>query len=505
MSTEPQGRAPEHWSRNLFFVLACIGAAVGLGSIWRFPYMAFRNGGGAFLFPYLISFLIVGLPVCLLELALGKWGGGSIVAACQKTRKSFSWIGWWMLINSVLIVFYYCVVLAWCVQYFIYSFQAVWGADTGTFFMKSALNLSSGPQELGGINWPTLCALTAVWLVILVIVRGGLKGISRTLLITVPVPYLLLLVMAIKGLTLPGGAQGVMFLLKPRFSELWQPSVWSAAITQTTLALSLAMGQMVAYASRQKDEKALPSASLWVCGSVVAISLLAGIVTFSMMGFLAQQKGVSIPDLKLESITLAFVSYPMAVNFLPFAALWGAVFFAILILISVDSAFSVIEATLSGTAEMLTKTTRKKIATTLCIIGYIGGIIFATRGGMYWLDIVDHWVEKFAMPILVVLECIVFAWFAPIESIGQRIKSFWKPFPVPVWKYLIRFVAPALLIAVFLLRIRDEGLTKYQNYPESVLWGGGWAVFAAVILISAAIAVYYNRRAAARAESTTPS
>lgn len=485
----------EKWRKDSFFILACVGAAVGLGSIWRFPYMAFRNGGGAFLLPYVICLGTVGIPLCLLEIGLGRWGGGSIVAAFRKNRPALTWIGWWILVNSMVIVSYYCVVLAWCVQYFVYSFTTAWGADAASFFTKGVLQVTEGPQDLGGFNWGTLTALAMIWALILIIVRGGLPWISKALLITVPLPFILLIIMAIRGVFLPGAPEGVAYFLKPRFSDILSPSVWAAATSQTVLALGLAMGQMVAYASRKRDDVKLGKAAVTICLSVLVISILAGIVTFAMMGFLAHDKGVPIEDLKLESLSLAFVSFPMAISALPLAPLWGALFFLLLIAIGLDSAFAVIEATLSGTEEFSSNGSRRTLGPMLCAIGFLGGLLFTTHGGLYWLDIVDHWVEKYAIASLVLLECLLFAWLAPIEQIGQRIKASWAAFPIEQWKFVLRFVVPLVLVTVFGGRVVEEGSTKYQTYPDEILWIAGWGVFFGVIVVSVILGVIYNRRA----------
>ena len=494
MPTDKSLSSSEKWSGNFFFVLACVGAAVGLGSIWRFPYMAFRNGGGAFLFPYIVCLAIIGIPLCLLELGLGRWGQGSIVAAFKKNHTAFTWIGWWILINSIAIVFYYCVVLAWCVQYFIYSFTLAWGTDSSIFFTNTVLNLSTGPDELGGFNWHTLMALAFVWGMILFIVRGGLPWISKALLITVPLPFILLIAMAIRGLSLPGASEGVAYFLKPRFADIWHPSVWAAAISQTVLALGLAMGQYVAYASKKRDDSQIAKSAVTVCLSVLFISILAGIVTFAMMGFIANHNGVNIEDLKLDSIFLAFVSYPMAISSLPLAPIWGIIFFLLLIAIGLDSAFAVIEATLPSTEEISWHYSRKGVASIICFIGFLGGVIFTTRGGLYLLDIVDHWVEKYTMPSLIVLECILFAWLAPIDKIGYHIKNSWPKFAIKPWKLIIRFLIPIILLVVFSGRIIEEGISNYQSYPRNILYIVGWGVFFLLITLSVIVGFIYNIR-----------
>lgn len=492
------------WRKDIFFVLACIGAAVGLGSIWRFPHMAYSNGGGAFLIPFIIMLALVGLPLCMLEIALGRWGGGSIVAAFRKNNPRFTWIGWWILVNSLVIVFYYCVVLAWCTQYLLYSFTTAWGEDPGSFFGSTALNLTAGPENLGGFNWPTVVALAVVWFFIAIIVRGGLPWISKALLITVPLPFVLLAVMAARSAFLPGAIDGMSYFVTPKFDALLNPSVWAAAASQTVLALGLAMGQMVAYASRKRDDTGLTRSAVAICLSVLIVSVLSGLVTFGMMGFLAQEKGVAIEDLKLESISLAFVSFPMAISKLPLAPLWGVIFFVLLIAIGLDSAFAVIEAMLPGTEELTGSNARSKLATTLCLIGFAGGLIFSARGGLYWLDIVDHWVEKFAMPSLILLECILFAWFARIDQIGEHIRKSWPAFPAKQWRFLIRYIVPIILIIVFGGRVIQEGPTQYQGYPEFILWLIGWGVFFAIIVAAIVIGWFHNKRSRDGSEDHPP-
>lgn len=484
----------DKWHKDIYFVLACIGAAVGLGSIWRFPYMAYSNGGGAFLIPYIISLAGIGLPLCLLEIGLGRWGGGSIVLAFRKNNPAFSWLGWWILINSLVIVFYYAVVLAWCTQYLIYSFTTSWGSDPVAFFGGYALNMSDGPANLGGMNWPTVIALIFVWVLITIIVRGGLPWISKALLVTVPLPFILLAIMAVRTISLPGAMQGIGYFLTPQYDSMLRPSVWAAAVSQTVLALGLAMGQMVAYSSRKQNDAGLAKSAIYICLSILLISILAGIVTFGMMGFLAHEKGISIENLKLESISLAFISFPMAISKLPFAPLWGMTFFVMLVAIGLDSAFAVIEAILPGAEELTVSGTRDKLATILCFLGFCGGLVFSANGGIYLLDIVDHWVEKFTMPSLIVLECILFAWISRIDHISDHIKKSWPAFPSKSWQFLIRYIIPLVLIIVFGGRIVEEGFIEYNDYPISILWIVGWGVFAFTIVLALIVGSIYNRQ-----------
>lgn len=459
--------------------------------------MAYKNGGGAFLVPYLVCLLVVGIPLALLEIGLGRWGGGSIAAAYQKRSPKFSWLGWWVLVNSIVIVFYYCVVLSWCVQYFVFSFTEVWGANPAAFFTDHVMHLTSGPMALGGFNWGTLAALLAVWVAIFFIIASGTKGLSRVLVVTVPLPLIILLVLAYRSIGLPGAGQGVEYLIKPRFGEIFTFSVWGAAASQVVLSLGLGMGQMVAYASRKTDDSGVAKSAVFICGLDLLFSVLAGVITFAMMGVLAQSKGVALTDLKLDGLFLAFVSYPMAISNLPWAPLWGCLFFVLLISLGIDSAFAAIEATLTGTEEMSPLTSRRKLAFMLCSFGFVGGLLFTTGAGLFWLDIVDHWVEKYAIASLIVLETIIFANSRWSTKIASHIKASWPAFPVTLWRNLLQWVVPAILVLAFGGRIIQEGFKDflgYSGYPRTAILVGGWGVLIAVIALSMVLGRMYNRR-----------
>lgn len=493
MSTDAVSVAKNRWSRNTFFVFACVGAAVGLGNLWRFPYVAYKNGGGAFFLPYIVCLFLIGIPLCLLEIGLGRWGGGSIAAAYRTANRGLTWVGWWVLLNSMVIVCYYCVVLSWCVQYLVFSLTEAWGSDTAGFFTNTILHLTNGPEDLGGLNGWTVVALLVVWATVFLIVRGGVPGLTRVLIVTVPLPLVILLMMAGRSISLPGAANGVSYLLKPRFGEILNYSVWASAASQVLLSLGLGMGQMVAYSSKKRDDSAVATSAVVICSLDLLFSLLAGIITFAMMGFLATSQGMEITGLKLDGLFLAFVSYPMAISSLPGAPLWGVLFFVLMISLGIDSAFAVIEATLAGAEEVWSGRTRNLLSFVLCSVGFVGGLVFTAGGGLYWLDIVDHWVEKYAIPCLILLECGLFAWVAPIKSIAHRVRSSWHSFPVAWWGTWLRFVLPVVLVVVFGGRVAEEGFTKYGGYPVDVLWIGGWGVCVAVIMLSFVIGVAYNR------------
>lgn len=480
---DPVHSGPQRWGRNVHFVFACIGAAVGLGNLWRFPYMAYENGGSAFLIPYLLCVFVLGLPLLCLEFGIGRWGGGSVAQGFAKAGGRWHWIGWWTLLNSMVIVFYYAVVLAWCAQYVVYSFTEAWRSDPAAFFQKEVLNISSSPFVPGGFRWGTLAALAFIWLAVFWIVKSGTGRIAKVLAFTVPLPAILLLILCCRSATLPGSGDGLSYLLKPSMKEIMTFNAWAAAASQVVLSLSLGMGQMVVYASMKKDDASLPRSGLIICLGDTAFALLSSLTVFASMGALAFANGVPLDKLKLDGLFLAFVSYPMAISAMPLAPVWGVVFFTTLLVIGLDSVFAVVEANMAGFQELTGRPDRQKWAMWLCLAGFAGGLPFVTGAGLYWLDVVDHWVAYYSIAALIVLTMLVFGRSALLRELADRVGGPVVKF-FGVWRVLVKYFLPLVLVVVFGVKLVKEFGTPYGEYPWSVLLLGGWGMLVCSVLLS---------------------
>lgn len=484
---------PNVWSKNIFFVLATIGAAVGLGNLWRFPSMAYQYGGAAFYLPYIICYLFVGLPVIYLEFGMGMWSKGSVAKSFQILDKRFTWIGWWILINSVVIVFYYTVVMAWSLQYSLFSITESWGSDTKTFFYSKVLHLTESPFNVGGINYFTVLALAIIWVIVYFSLRNGIKGLSKILLITVPVPLILLIVMAVRGLSLPGGVDGVKYFLIPKPEKLLDINVWSAAASQMLLALSLGMGQMVAYASMRKDSSKIMKSGLSLVFGDFIFSFFSGIVVFSTLGALLFKSGQTIDQLVISGPALAFVTYPSAISSLPFSAFWGFLFFFMLVLIGIDSVFAVVEANLTDLTHVFPKAKKNKLLLIFCIVCFLGGLIFTTGSGMYWLDIVDHWVGNFSIFSIILLQCIVFGNSKNIKEIGGKLGSWFNNSIFRVWKVWLAYILPLIILIIITTQFIGNFSQPYGGYPWAAILIGGWSVFLMAIIIGIIISIKHNK------------
>src|SRR5699024_478506 len=220
-------QAREQWGSRLGFLLAAIGSAVGLGNIWRFPYVAYANGGGAFMVPYLIALLTAGIPMLIMMYSLGHRFRGSPPVAFRRLARPAEAIGWWQVMVSFFIAIYYAVIIAWAVRYVGFSFGTQWGGDTESFLNEDFLALGDEPGMVSGYVADTFWPLLAVWIVTLgVLALGVRKGIERANKVFIPLLVVLFLILVVRALFLPGAAEGLNALFTPDWSAIGDGSVW---------------------------------------------------------------------------------------------------------------------------------------------------------------------------------------------------------------------------------------------------------------------------------------
>ena len=199
------------WKSNLGFLLAAIGSAIGLGNVWRFSYMAHQHGGGAFLVPYLVALIVAGVPIMIIEYGVGHREKGSSPLSFARINKKFEWIGWWMPVVAMFgIMLYYSVVIGWCINYFFYSFNLAWGADTQGFFFTQFLQLSDSAADIGGIRMPIALATFFVWILCWFICYRDIRhGIEKASVIFMPILFLLTIILVFWSVFLEGASDAI--------------------------------------------------------------------------------------------------------------------------------------------------------------------------------------------------------------------------------------------------------------------------------------------------------
>ncbi len=483
------GLARSSWRSNLGFLLASIGSAIGLGNVWRFSYMAHQYGGGAFLVPYLVALLVAGIPIMILEYGLGHREKGSAPLSFTRVDRRFEWLGWWMPVVAMFgIMLYYAAVIGWCVNYLFFSFSLAWGQDPQGFFINQFLQRSDSPAHLGGIRIPILFSTFSVWVICWIICFRDIRhGIERASMIFMPVLFLLTIIIVLWSVSLDGAKDAILqHYLHADWSKInifaADPSVrsaagnvWAAAFGQIFFTLSLGFGIMVTYASYLPEKSDIGTNAIITSSVNCIYSLFAGLAVFGIVGFMARSQGVPFEEAIQGGPQLAFIVYPKAISLLPsLNSVFGILFFLMLIIAGLTSGVSLIEAFACAITDKF-EWSRQLVVTIICAVGFLGSIIFTTRGGLYVLDITDHFITNYGLVLGGFLECIIVGWFLKATILRKHINRHGKKIPL-LWNFLIRYTTPAVLCYLLYLSLAGDLDKRYGGYDtdQLIVFGAGW-------------------------------
>lgn len=484
----------ERWSSRTTFLFAAIGSAIGLGNIWRFPYLAYDNGGGAFLVAWLIGLLVLGIPWLLMEIGMGRMFQKGAPGVFSGIGKKWEWLGWWPVLVAFVIVSYYAVIIAWSLRYALSSLTMAWGsgeaaaAGTGDYFFESILHLSSGPGELGQIVWPTLLMLVIVWAALFLIMYRGAGVIGKVAVYTVAIPWVILIALVIRGLSLPGAVDGLNYYLAPDWSALLTGDIWFAAFSQIAFTLSVGMAGMYAYGSFIAAKGDVNNNVLLAGFANNATSFFSGFAVFSTLGFL--MGALSLPAEKaVESgLGLAFVIYPAAISMMPTAnALTGVLFFLCLFFLGLDSAFFLAHGGVTAPLRDKFGGSIARMTAIVCIAGFLVGAVFTTQGGLYWLDMLDRAAAFYGLLITGALSCIVVGWFWTPGRLRAHVNET-SDFRIGAWwEWMIKLVVPAALAFVVVYGGFMHDIPEaYEGYRIGALNGSHivWITLGATLVLS---------------------
>lgn len=487
--TEQDDAQRGSFSSRRVFILAAVGSAVGLGNIWRFPYVAYENGGGSFILPYIVALLTAGLPFLLLDYALGhKYRGSAPLTFARMFRKSEA-IGWWQVGICLVIAIYYAAVVAWALRYTFFSINQSWGEDPEGFLYGEFLQ-AGDPGVTTTIVPGVMVPLAIIWILVLVIMALGVqKGIGATAVVFIPTLMVVFSFLVIRSLFLPGAFTGLDALFTPDWSVLAQTSVWASAFGQIFFSLSVGFGIMITYSSYVAKKTDMTGSGLVVGFSNSSFELLAGIGVFAVLGFLAQASAVGVDEVVTQGLGLAFVAFPAIINEAPAGALIGLLFFGSLLLAGLTSLVSVMEVVISAFRDKFELT---RITAALYVgvpAAVVSLLFFSTSSGVYVLDIVDYFINRFGILAAAVVSMIVVAWVArALPGLVRHMNTYGS---VPLgqwWIVLVSVVVPVLLGIVLVQELLAALREPYGGYPTWMLLVFGWGVAFAVIVLSVVLA-----------------
>ncbi|CAB1336114.1 unnamed protein product [Coregonus sp. 'balchen'] len=496
----------EKWASKLDFILSVAGGFVGLGNVWRFPYLCYKNGGGAFLIPYTIFLFGGGLPVFFLEVALGQYTSEGGITCWEKLCPIFTGIGYASIVIVSLLNIYYIVILAWGLYYLFQCFQPelpwakcnqpwntdrcvedtslTWMLSAPSLLRRNVLSISSGIDDIGPLKWDLALCLLAVWIVCFFCIWKGVKSTGKVVYITATFPFVMLIVLLVRGVTLPGASEGIKFYLYPNLTRLQDPEVWIDAGTQIFFSYAICLGAMTSLGSYNKYKYNCYRDCLLLGGLNSGTSFVSGFAIFSVLGFMAQEQGVDIADVAESGPGLAFIAYPKAVSMMPYPTFWAILFFIMLLLLGLDSQFVEVEGQITSLVDLYpavlrTGYRREIFIAVMCCISYLLGLTMVTKGGMYVFQLFDYYAASGVCLLWVAFfECIAVAWVYGADNFYDAIEDMIGYRPNPWMKWSWTFITPVLCAGCFifsLVKYKPLTYNKVYEYPDWSI-GLGWSL-----------------------------
>jgi NSS family neurotransmitter:Na+ symporter len=475
------------WNSKLGFILAASGAAIGLGNLVFFSANAYQYGGGAFYLPYLIGLFLIGIPVMILEFGLGSYTQRSFPRALfNLTGKRGEFFGWWSAGCALFISMYYITILGWGAGMFVSSF-------TGLFQPGATAPFAGMHQPAAGVNakifffhlvatwWPVL-GVVVVWGLNLITLWRGTDSIEWAVRIALPLMWIFMVILIIRGLTLNGGISGMMYLFTPNFKGIMDPAVWKGAFAQILFTLSLGLGVMTTYASYLPKNSDTTNNSILVSTLNCGFGFLAGIAIFSMLfAFRINPSGGT-------SLSLSFFAIPKGISEFPAATqLFGGLFFLLFLIAGITSSISFIEMIVASVGDKL-NVSRKKALLLIAIPGILGSVCFALPMvidpgltgdgtlGQTLLDLLNHWAFSYTLLLVGTTECILIGWVFGIDKLRVYINKN-SSLTLGIWfNYLIKYVSPALLALILVWNLVNEFSSPLYGSNYSI-HGWSWLIY----------------------------
>ncbi|CAG9860624.1 unnamed protein product [Phyllotreta striolata] len=512
----------QQWSNQLQFVLACVGYSVGLGSIWRFPYLCYKSGGAVFLIPYAIIMVFIGGPMLYMELAVGQFTGRGPIGALGHLCPLFKGTGIGSVVISFLLSTYYSVIIAYAIFYFFTSFRVKqpwefcnhrWNTEycwdrqkfrmnmskpqfthspAEEFYDTKVLQISTGISDVHTLRWELVACLFCAWILIYFAIWKSIKSSAKVRYFTATFPFVIIVILMIKSLTLEGADEGMRYFFKPKFELLLEAEVWVNAASQTFNSMGCAFGSMICFASYNKyNNSILPETiAVWVVNSIT--SLVVGIFAFATIGNIAAEQGTSIEDVIDDGPGLIFVVYPQAIGKMPAAQLWAVFFFFMLICLALNSQFAIVEVVVTSLQDGFPGWIKRNLVCheflvlIICVVSFICGLPNVTQGGgIYFFQLIDHYAASISIMYLAFFEVIAIAWFYGAWKLCKNVKTMTGRHPGYFIKFCWLVITPLMLFALWVLLIIAYKPPTYNNkqynYPT---WARvvGWIIASISIL-----------------------
>uniref|UniRef100_A0A4W6FT85 Transporter n=1 Tax=Lates calcarifer TaxID=8187 RepID=A0A4W6FT85_LATCA len=534
------------WDNKAQYILTCVGFCIGLGNVWRFPYLCQSHGGGAFLIPYLILLVLEGMPLLLLEFAIGQRLRKGSVGVWRAISPYLTGIGIASMLVSFLVGLYYNTLIAWIMWYLFNSFQSPlpWSQcplnDNGTefvpecqqsstidyYFYRVTLNSSASIADSGGIHWPIVVCLLAAWTVVAICCIRGISTSGKAVYVTAILPYIVLGIFLIRGLTLKGALSGIKFLFTPDVEELMKPTTWLDAGAQVFYAFGLAWGGLISFSSYNPVHNNCMQDSVILSVVTGFTSVYAAAVTYSIIGFRATEKydscisenimtllnafglpednittsnyesalnhlNSSYPDIVLgldiktcdmhkllsegvEGSGLAFIVFTEAITKMPGSPIWSVLFFLMLFCLGLSTLFGNIEGVVVPLKDLNVfpkNWPHEALTGTTCVVSFIICLLFAQQSGLYWVTLFDSFAGSVPLLTIGLFEMIAVVYIYGIDRFNEDLEFMVGRKPSIFWQISWRLISPLIVLVIlvfYLVTQAQEKLTYLVWDPNSV-------------------------------------
>ncbi|XP_078589306.1 sodium- and chloride-dependent GABA transporter 1-like [Branchiostoma floridae x Branchiostoma japonicum] len=504
------GEPRDQWARKAEFLLAMVGYAVGLGNVWRFPYLCYKSGGGAFLIPYFIMLFVCGIPLLYMELAVGQYTQQGPVGALGKICPLLKGAGLATVMITFLFSTYYNVIITWALYYLFNSFQDPlpwarcdnsWNTENCTtglnrsllhndstspsneFFYRNVLEISSGIDDFGAPQWDLSLTLLLAWIIVYLCIFKGVKSTGKVVYFTATFPYIVLIALLIRGVTLDGAVDGILFFIEPKWHLLGTAEVWINAAAQNFGSIGIAFGGCITLSSYNKFDNNVFKDTLLIACINSATSLLAGFAIFSIMGYMAFLQNTTVEEVATQGPGLAFVVYPQAIATMPVSPLWAILFFSMLLLLGIDSQFCTVEVIITTLYDhfhpLIRKYLKRKevLVLIVCCMSYLLGLPNITQGGIYFFQLIDFYASAISLMIIAFFEVVAISWIYGANRLARNVEEMTGNKP---WLYFIVCwygLSPMLIGGIMVFGFIQYTPVRYGSYYYPG-WGQGigWAI-----------------------------
>lgn len=501
----------EKWGKKLDFMLSCVGYAVGLGNVWRFPYLCYENGGATFLIPYFIMLAINGIPLFYMELAIGQYLSLGTVGAWTALCPIARGIGFGMIVVSFLVAIYYNLIIAWCLLYMFESFRKdvpwkhcgnKWNtalcaetlsnttsnkstSPSEEFFNHHILRISDSISDVGDVSWQIVLCLILAWIIVYLCLIKGVASSGKVVYFTATFPYVVLFILMIRGATLDGSLDGVIFYLKPDIAKLKDPRVWVRAASQIFYSLGVGFGSLITFGSYNKFNNNCQRDAVLVSCINCGTSFFAGFVVFSVLGFMAKTLKVEVGDVVTSGPGLAFIGYPEAIAQMPISTMWAILFFFMLLTLGLDSQFAMVECVVTGLSDEYPKYLRRYkpfFLIGVCVLMFLLAIPMCSQGGIYIFNLFDIQSGGISLLFVGFCEAAVIGWGVGTETLSDMIEKMIGHRPNMFFLICWKYVSPIATLIIILASLAQWGGISYDKKPYP-----GWAEFIGWLLALASM------------------